>query len=579
MNESDARQVMLVRALETPPGVDQWQEEDRDWASRSTVKALGSQADGETFIVRRAALALERLGGRGNESQRLLAGVTWRGWITPLVVAVAFLVGLLADAVSANRQINILAPPLLALLVWNLAVYLAIAASWLGGASRHASGGQRLPGRAAGPLTRLLVRLAGASRLLTGQVTQPARPAAAHPTAPTAPVPEAGAAGRSSASSSASSSAATTSASSTRSSPSSSPSSSTSSPTSAASATARATQAAQRFIGDWVSASAPLTTARAHACLHFAAASFAAGALLGLYARGLAFEYLAGWDSTFLDAAQVHGLLQLVLGPASFLTGMALPDVAELARLKFSASAGENAARWIHLHAVTIGLVVIVPRVLLGAAAQFRARRIAADFPLSLDDAYFRHLDRRHRGALSLVQIVPYSYTLGEVGRQAIERLMHRTYGENTRVELASPLPMGEEEELARHWQFDPTAALVVALFGATATPEHENHGALLDELHRLVGGEAPLMVMVDETGFRQRFGADLQRIASREAAWRKLVEHHRDAEPWFVSLDQQTGDEAADNLEQWLAEQAGRLGQNDGMLSRDATAPAGSSV
>lgn len=86
-------------------------------------------------------------------------------------------------------------------------------------------------------------------------------------------------------------------------------------------------------------------------------------------------------------------------------------------------------------------------------------------------------------------------------------------------------------------------------------------------------------MVMVDEAGFRQRFGADLQRIASREAAWRKLVEHHRDAEPWFVSLDQQTGDEAADNLEQWLAEQAGRLGQNDGMLSRDATAPAGSSV
>ena len=63
----------------------------------------------------------------------------------------------------------------------------------------------------------------------------------------------------------------------------------------------------------------------------------------------------AGWDSTFLDATQVHRLLQVVLGPASVLTGLSLPDVAHLAQLRFSASPGENAGPWIHLLAVTIG--------------------------------------------------------------------------------------------------------------------------------------------------------------------------------------------------------------------------------
>ena len=172
MNESDARRVLLLQALETPPGLDQWQEEDRDWASRQAVAQLGEQAGSEQFITRRAALAIERLSGRTPLIPRLLASVTWRGWILPALLVVAFLVGLLADAVSANRQINILAPPLLALLVWNLAVYLVIVANAL--LSRRGQAAGRVadraadrtgppPGRPAGPLTRLLARLAGAT--------------------------------------------------------------------------------------------------------------------------------------------------------------------------------------------------------------------------------------------------------------------------------------------------------------------------------------------------------------------------------------------------------------------------------
>src|SRR5690606_2460826 len=110
---------------------------------------------------------------------------------------------------------------------------------------------------------------------------------------------------------------------------------------------------------------APGDAARAGALLHAASALFAVGLLAGLYLRGLAFEYRAGWERTFLDADGVRWLLGLVLGPASALTGLALPDAPALADLRFDAGPGERAARWIHLYAVSVALYVLLPRLLL----------------------------------------------------------------------------------------------------------------------------------------------------------------------------------------------------------------------
>ena len=87
--------------------------------------------------------------------------------------------------------------------------------------------------------------------------------------------------------------------------------------------------------------------------LHLAAVAVAAGALAAMYLRGLGLEYRAGWDSTFLDAQAVHRWLNLLLGPASALSGIALPEPAQLEALRFSTGPGENAARWIHLYALT----------------------------------------------------------------------------------------------------------------------------------------------------------------------------------------------------------------------------------
>ena len=146
MNEADARNALLIRAFETAPPTPHWDEEDREWASRSAAQIEGERATPEAFVSRRAALAAERLASRVPAVAHALAAVQWRpqaGW---LVVAGALLCGLLLDAVSAEKRINILAPPILAILLWNLAVYLVIAAAAL--PAPAAARGHR---RAAGP--------------------------------------------------------------------------------------------------------------------------------------------------------------------------------------------------------------------------------------------------------------------------------------------------------------------------------------------------------------------------------------------------------------------------------------------
>jgi hypothetical protein len=61
----------------------------------------------------------------------------------------------------------------------------------------------------------------------------------------------------------------------------------------------------------------------------------------------------------------------------------------------------------------------------------------------------------------------------------------------------------------------------VVALFNATATPEREAHGRFLAALAK---SGRPLMVVIDESGARARWGDDAERREARRALWRELA-------------------------------------------------------
>jgi hypothetical protein len=457
MTDLRSRDILLVRAVESSRAP-AWSDADAAAVSAEARRIEGEHVSFERFVARRAELAATRLAQRDPKLAALLEATAPHGWLAWTLLAAAFAIGVATDAIGPSGRINILAPPLLVVLAWNLAVY-AVLLLRLPGALRADS--------ALGPVRRWLLRF--------------------HLSAHAGP----------------------------------------------REAMRDDTSVAYRYLHDWAAASRPLYAARATAVLHGAAALLAAGALVSLYARGIAFEFRAGWESTFLQAGDVGRILALVLGPAAALGGIALPGTDELARLRFSAGPGENAARWIHLYAITLGLTVVLPRLALAAAALGRAHVLARSFPLPVDDAYFHRLRRAMSGMSIEVTVLPYSYHLAGDGVAGLRAALERELGPGVNLSMADAVPAGQEDEAAARLvsreasdATPPAAASIVAtLFALSATPERETHGAVVQS----VAAARPAgrtMVLVDESAFRRRFtGAEgAGRLAERRAAWQRML-------------------------------------------------------
>jgi len=299
----------------------------------------------------------------------------------------------------------------------------------------------------------------------------------------------------------------------------------------------------EQFSRDWLTFGAPLFAARIRRILHLAAALLAVGAVAGMYWRGLAFEYRAGWESTFLNEDALATLLGVVLGPAAAITGVALPDPAQLAALRWTTGApGENAARWIHLYAVTAALFIVLPRLLLALAARLQERRRSAAFPLPpATDPYFRRLLAAVRGEGLTVRVVAYSYHPSAMAQEGLRTLLGDVLGERMRVDFDDVIGYGEEDEYLLQAAKPGTevADYLVVVFSLAATPEEENHGALVRGLASLVEQGLlahRLLVLLDESTYAQRLAGEAdaaKRLSQRRQAWNEIL---RGLEP--VSLD-----------------------------------------
>ena len=191
------------------------------------------------------------------------------------------------------------------------------------------------------------------------------------------------------------------------------------------------------FARDWNRLAASLNYARIARMLHLAAALFAAGAIASLYLRGIVSEYRVGWESTFLGANAVHGLLSAVFWPVVHLLGMQPFSVDQVAALQFSQPPQPaSGARWVHLYAALLALIVVLPRAVLAALAWRRERQLVRTFPLDLQEPYFQRLlagaggavgggagpraGATHAGALS---VWPYSFRLNDARRQGLQEV------------------------------------------------------------------------------------------------------------------------------------------------------------
>src|SRR4030095_10104551 len=184
---------------------------------------------------------------------------------------------------------------------------------------------------------------------------------------------------------------------------------------------------------------------------------------------------------------------------------------------------GVDAGPWIHLYAVTVGLAVVLPRLLLAVWARWRELRLAAGFALPLDAPYFRRALAGFSESATNIQVAPYSYTLGASEIAGLERLARHLFGDRARLSLRPNIPFGEElqsgNDLLRR-QAD--IALTFAVFNASATPENENHGLFVDNLRDAL--DMPVALIADTAPYRQRLGKQAgaeARLRERSDAWR----------------------------------------------------------
>lgn len=463
MNEQLARDVVLVKAIET---TDQKHEilsdDDRRYANR-TARELAqwqasetkSAATSDHFLQQRSEQIIKKLAQRHPAFAafaRRRTGLHGIAWLLPLL---ALVLGAGLDRITDPHRVDLLSAPLLAIVAWNLLVYVVM-------------------------LVWLCIPKAGVTRVRAAWI----RRLSVGPSALPRKLPHA------------------------------------------------LSAALFAFMAEWSQLSARLNAARLSRTIHLSAAMFALGALASLYARGVMAQYGAGWESTFLDASQVHQLLSLLFWPALAvfpLQGFTLADVQALHFASGGAATAGAGARWVHLYAATLALLVVLPRLVLASFAALRASWLARRFPLDVTQPYFRQLSDVAGGEPGVLRVLPYSFTLDEARAKGLEAVAVNLLGERARVRLAPTVAYGSDAAVVAD---DGPATLTAVLFNLAATPEKENHGAFLAAVARAGGA---LTALLDDSAFRART-ADTQRVRERIELWREFCIFHG-AEPTVVDL------------------------------------------
>lgn len=469
MNEELARSVVLVRAIETTDrNREILSDDDRRYANR-TARELArwqasetrAEATSEHFLQQRSEQVIKKLSQRHPAFAvfaKRAPGLHATAWLLPLL-ALALGAGL--DRITDPHRVDLLSAPLLAIVGWNLLVYVAMLA-WL-----------CIP--KAG-VTRM--RAAWIRHLSVGKGAMPRK------------MPHALASGL------------------------------------------------HAFMADWAVLSAPLNGARLSRTMHLSAALFAVGAVASLYARGMLSQYGAGWESTFLGAAQVHEVLSILFWPAMTVFGAQGFTLADVQALHFAAgapAAASDGARWAHLYAGTLLLLVVLPRLVFAAFAAVKASVLARRFPLDLEQPYFRQLNDAAGGEAGMLRVLPYSFTVDEARSRGLEAVAAQLLGERARVRLLPPVPYGAEPAAALR-DIDPREPGVTStglLFSLAATPEKENHGAFIAHAAGTLSRRA--VVLLDESPFSSRT-PDPQRVRERVELWREFCMFHG-ADPTVVNL------------------------------------------
>lgn len=323
MDEASARRVMLAQAIETADAQGKLLSEvERGLIDREARQAAHADGAGggppavEQFLELRARRVLQAIGPRAAALAAMQGIPASRGWLAIGTPLATLLLGALTERIADPHRVDLLSLPLLAIVLWNLLVYIFLVNGWV----RR----RRVRDR---PLLAAIARWAEGFRewrRVSGDVFA---------------------------------------------------------------------EAAALFYQRWHRASSSLQLQRATGVLHLAALGWGAGVAASLLVQGLVVQYRVGWESTFLDARQVHAILSVLLMPVVALFPFEPLSVAEVAALQLGpGDNGRADPRWVWMYAALLLVIVILPRAVLAGIAFWRAALQARRIPVDLDEPYFQRL-------------------------------------------------------------------------------------------------------------------------------------------------------------------------------------------
>lgn len=316
VTEPQLRTLLLAQAIEqadtrhTLVSAVELQDATRSAVAAARARGLPRVGVAEVMLERATTIA-DHASGRDSTVAALHAqhiqrpGTGGLGpWVARGLPLAALLLGLAIDRISNAHRVDLLSPPLLTVLAWNLAVYLLIAWRAMRPPQAHGAWLQQ----ALRPLHHPFGR-AERGRGLAARI-------------------------------------------------------------------------AADFHQRWWAHAAGLLQQRAARVLHLCAAAWGAGIALSLLLRGLVVRYQFGWESTFLDATQVHAIVSVLFAPLTLLLGLApftLQEIAATQNFAGESSAagmgGAAGSRWVGMYVGLLLLAVVLPRLALAAWARWRELR------------------------------------------------------------------------------------------------------------------------------------------------------------------------------------------------------------
>ncbi len=296
----------------------------------------------------------------------------------------------------------------------------------------------------------------------------------------------------------------------------------------------------KRFTTLWWPHVKPTWTERLRQLLHVGAVFMAVGIILGMYIRGLALDYQATWESTFLSANQVQMFLHFLLSPAAWLLDHPFPNVSEIVSLQ--APQHGPAAPWIHMWAVTAIAAIIIPRSIMVWMRQRSLRQARETFVLPLEHPYFVHLLAPDRGQGVKVDIMSYSYQPSQETKKFLDLALLDLCGNLASIQWQQPIPFGQE--YSNPAEVSKEVRTSVVIFNAGQTPEGEVQGEWLHSMQTQMETHrrgSRLLVLLDEEPYSTAL--DDNRVIERRQTWQRLSsQYHLSIVPLnanTTSLDQ----------------------------------------